>query len=137
MNIFLDLHGKIFNINKVRKFDTEGDDKVRVTFDDGSSETYITHAGAEKTIERFGKTIIQIIPCEIPLYNVFDNGDKTYIHDRVHFLVLCADGIVRSVDILDGYMETADEMDNFVGFFTADKLSEYPATVDDTDKYDG
>ena len=128
MNIFYEFKGgSLVNTAKIKEVSAAKKDAVRVVFDDDSERIYNTNEDARAAIERFGKTIAQIIPCNEPLYNVFMNDDGgTYFYERVHFLALCIDGSIRSVDSSDGFFELSDEASNYVGYFNEYRLKDYP-----------
>lgn len=130
MNIFFDLGSKSINISKIREISITRKNAIRITFDDGDTDVYSIRGSAEKTAERLGKTIVQLIPCTSHLYNVYDNRDGTYYRERVDCLALCADGYVRSLASPDIFFELAEEASNFVGCFTKERLDEYPNCED-------
>jgi len=130
MDIFFDIGGKRVNIGKIREVSITRKNALRITFDDGDIDVYSTRGRAEKTAERLGKTILQLVPCTSHLYNVYDNRDGTYYRERVDFLALCADGYVRSLASPDIFFELAEEATNFVGCFTKERLNEYPICED-------
>ena len=134
MNIFYAFNTtKAVNIGKVRGVDVAGKNILRVTYDNGDAEIISTHNTAEDAAEQFGKTILQIIPCAVPTYNVYDNHDGSYFHERADYLALCADGAVRSLSLSDGFMELAEEASNFEGFYGAERLHEYPINVTESE----
>lgn len=116
----------LVNIGKIKEVNVAKKDSIRVIFDDDSVKIYNAHGDARNAVKRFGKTITQIVPCDAPLYNVFMNDDETYFYERVHFLALCADGVIRSIDGSDGFFELSDEANNYVGYFNEDRLGDYP-----------
>ena len=71
------------------------------------------------------KTIIQLVPCTAPMYNVFKNDDNGYFHERVCCLALCKDGLIRSIAGGE-YFDFADEESNFVGCYDEDSLIDFP-----------
>lgn len=128
MNIFYELENTSINISRIRKIGSVGEDAVRIAFDDGSMDIYHTQCGAAQAMKYLERTILQITPCPSPLYNVFNNNDGSYFHERVFCLALCADGIVRSLSG-GGYFDLAEEASNFVGCFSEESLDEYPESV--------
>ena len=130
MPIFFDIGHKSVNISKIKEISLKRNDTLRITFDDGDTDVYSIRGCAEKTLERFGKTILQLIPCIPHLYNVYDSQDGTYYRECVNYLALCADGIVRSMASPDIFFELAEDTFNFVGCFTKEQLSEYPTCED-------
>ena len=131
MNTFFEIDENIIiNVGQVRKMEICGTKSVRVTFNDGSYETYSIYStvrDAEKVMDNFQKTIIQIVLCTEPIYNVYNNGDGTYSHSPVRYLALCVDGIVRSLDNWYGPMKLAEETCNFTGYFPKDNLYRLPS----------
>jgi hypothetical protein len=127
MDIFFNIIGtKSINIGKIREIGIARKDALEITFDDGNTEIYSVYVNADKVIERFEKTIIQLILCTTPVYNVYSNRDGSYFHERVDYLALCADGTVRSLSRADICFELADEVSNFTGCFHEDRLYDYP-----------
>ena len=128
MNIFLDLKNASVNVGKIKEIGIARKDAVRITFDDESSDVYSTYGDAESFMERFDRTVLQIVPCTVPMYNVYKNDDGTYFHERVEYLALCADGSVRSYASADLYLELAAEASNFVGYFCEENLKNFPTS---------
>jgi hypothetical protein len=127
MDIFYDFNlNKSINISKIRGIDIAGKKSLRITFNDGDSEIVNTYGDAETATELFGKTILQLIPCTAPIYNVYDNHDGTFLRERVDYFALCVDGVIRSLDCVDGYFDFADGASNFKGFYIENMLDEYP-----------
>lgn len=125
MSIFFDIGDKSININKIRELDVLSKKSVKIIFDDGCSEFYNVRGDAEKTVERLGMSVVQLIPCTAPMYNIYDNKDGTYYHEKVHHLALCADGAVRSFAHPDLFFDLAEEASNFVGCFMENRLADY------------
>jgi hypothetical protein len=132
MNMLFELGDTVININKIKQIGIESKKAVSVTFDDDTTEIYGTYGDAERAVEQLGKTILQLIPCITPMYNIYKNGDGTYFHDRVYYLALCADGCVRSLAAPDYFFELADEANNFVGVFTIEGLKDYPVNANES-----
>ena len=129
MNIFFDVNDTAINLGKVKEIGRASEKAIRISFDDGASEVYDVEDSAEAAAERFGKFIVQIIPCNAPYYNVYANDDGSYIHERVHFLVMCADGYIRSLSEPCCYMYLADESENYIGIYNEAQLAKYPTSV--------
>ena len=129
MSIFIEFKDTLVNIGKIKEISLARKDALRIAFDDGSTEVYSTYGDADRAAETLAKTVVQIIPCTAPLYNVYkDDGEKgVHFHERVQFLALCADGAVRSFADADMDLVLADEADNFRGIFTKDRLKDFPA----------
>jgi len=130
MNIFFDVNGTSVNLSKIREIAVERMDAIRVTFDDGDVEIYSVYGDAEDAIERLQRTIMQITPCAEAIYNVYKNNDNGYFHERVEYLALCADGVVRSLSQPAVYFDLAAEAANFVGCFEERALGDYPDNLD-------
>ena len=126
MNTFLDVKNAIINVSKVREISIARKDAVRITFDDESTGVYSTCGDAERALEQFGKSVVQVIPCTTHMYNIYKNNDGGYDHERVRFLALCVDGGVRSYASADLFMELAEEASNFVGCFCEERLIDFP-----------
>jgi hypothetical protein len=132
MELFFNVKHATINAAKVRELytDAERDDAVNITFDDGYTELYSTDGDGYKVIEKLERSIIQIIPCTAPIYNIYENEDGSHWHERVHYIVLCLDGEIRSLYHGDGDFEFAEDLMNFVGCFDEDSLIEYPTDKD-------
>ena len=127
MDIFYNFNmNKAVNISKIRAIETAGKNALRITFDNGDTETVNAHGDADTAAELFGQTILQLIPCTVPIYNVYDNHDGTFFHERVDYFALCADGVIRSLDNADGFFQFADDASNFKGFYGESRLDDYP-----------
>jgi hypothetical protein len=128
MGLFFELRDVIVNVNKIKEVGIARKDALRITFDDDSTEVYGTYGDADSAAENLGKTIIQVIPCTAPMYNVYRNKDEKgiYHNERVYFLALCADGAVRSLSGDDLHMELAENATNFVGVYGKERLKDFP-----------
>jgi hypothetical protein len=114
------------NIGNVREISIANNNAVHITFNNGDTEIYNTRGDASGEIEDFGRKIVQLIPNAAPFYNVYEESGGGYIHERVDYFVLCADGIIRSLASAEMFFELADDLSNFKGFFSEDMLGEYP-----------
>ena len=130
MNVFFDIKDSAVNISKVKEIGIAGEKALKISFDDGTSEIYEVYGSAEKAAERFGKYIVKVIPCAAPYYNVYKNNDGSYHHERVYFLAMCADGVIRSFAEPYRFIDLADEAKNFIGYYIESDLGKYPASVD-------
>lgn len=74
------------------------------------------------------KKIIQLIPCAVPMYNIYKNDDGSYFHERVCCIALCADDIIRSIAGGE-YFDFAEDACNFVGCYGEESLAEYPTSA--------
>ena len=126
MNIFFDIGRHSVNTGKIKVMEVARKYAVRITFDDGDTDIFSTGYDAERVIESIGKTILQLIPCVTPVYNVYDNGDGTYFHEPVSYLALCSDGVIRSLATPDGFFELAETASNFRGCYEKHRLVEFP-----------
>ena len=125
MNIFYFFDGeKGVNISKVREIRMTRKNEVKVTFDNADTKIFDTEVDASHAIESFNRTIVQLIPCTSPYFNVYEDGDN-YSHERIDYFALCADGEIRSLTGADMYFELADNVCNFVGFFNENMLAEF------------
>ena len=125
MNVFYFFDAdKGVNISKVREIKAACEDKVRITFDNGDTKTFSTESDANYAVELFNKTIVQLIPCTAPYFNVYSD-DETYSVERFDYFALCADGEIRSLTGADMFFELSDNECNFVGFFSEDMLAQY------------
>ena len=130
MNIFFEVKDSIVNVAKVKAISLAGDNAVRIEFDDGFTDVCSTHGGAERALEELGRAIVQLVPCAAPMYNVYKNNDGSYYyHERVYFLALCVDGAVRSLAAAGSSLTLADGSKKFVGYYAAERLKEFPASV--------
>ena len=127
MSIFFKIRNIRINTGKVRDIAIIREDALGITFDDGKTEIFDTYGDARLDIEKFEKTIVQLIPCTAPIYNVYKYKDG-FSHERVDFFALCADGEVRSLDKADMFFELAEESSNYIGYFDEDQLCEFPQT---------
>jgi hypothetical protein len=127
MSVFLDIKNTKVNISKIREINIARKDAVRITFDDGSSNIYSTYGNAETDMKLLESIILQVIPCASPLYNIYKEDDGSYYRERVEYLVLCADGTIRSLTDMDGCFVVAEEAANFIGFFNEERLKDFPA----------
>ena len=115
------------NISSVREIDIARKNAVSITFDNGDEQIYEVGKDASKEIECFGRTIVQVIPCAAPFYNVYRNTEGVgYIHERINYFALCVDGEIRSLSDAQTFFELADEMCNFVGIISEPMLGKYP-----------
>jgi hypothetical protein len=129
MDIFYKLNSYFVNIGKIRGISVAQKNAVQIIFDNGDSEIFSTNLDANIDLKLFRNTILQVIPCTAPLYNIYENEDNTtYFRERVHFLGLCADGEIRSFTCADGFMELVDidMANNFIGFFSEENLEDFP-----------
>ena len=133
MNVFLDIEDSAVNLSKIRAIGIESEKALKITFDDGSTEVYEIYDSAEKAAERFGKMIVNVIPCTAPFYNVYKQNDGSYTHERVYYLAMCADGIIRSLADPKRYraMDLADLKHNFIGYVHENALDKYPTKTDE------
>jgi len=127
MNVFYEFKNTLVNISKIREVSLENGDAVRITFDDDSAGVYNTHGEADRAVEQLGKTAVQLVPCTVPMFNVYKEDNGAYLHERVPCLALCADGSIRSIAGGD-YIDFADDVSNFVGFFDENALKNFPET---------
>jgi hypothetical protein len=129
MNVFLDMEDTAaVNLNKIKAISLEGEKALKISFDDGTAEVYDIPDSAEKAAERFGKMVVKIMPCHAPFYNVYKKHGGGYSHERVYFLAVCADGMIRSYAAPSKYraLYLADVDDKFVGYFNESDLAKYP-----------
>ena len=130
MNVFFDINDSAVNLSKVKAIGIENEKALKISFDDGTSEIYDVYDSADKAAERFGKFIVQIFPCTAPYYNVYKNNDGSYHYERVYFLAMCADGIIRSFAEPYRFIDLADEAKNFIGYYIESDLGKYPKSTD-------
>ena len=127
MGVFYDFNmNDYINISKIQGIGIAGKKAQRITFDGGDSEIVNTFGDSETATELFGQTILQLIPCTAPIYNVYDNHDGTFLRERVDYFALCVDAVIRILDCVDGYFDFADGASNFKGFYIENMLDEYP-----------
>lgn len=63
--------------------------------------------------------IIQIIPCVKPVIAVYEPVDEEgeYSFSYIYYIGLKEDGSIIAIDIIDGYFDGTDEVQNFVGIW--------------------
>ena len=130
MNIFFRIRNIRINAGKVRDISIAREDALSITFDNGETEIFDTYGDAHYDIEKIEKTIVQLIPCTMPVYNVYKHTDGSYSHERVGYFALCADGEIRSLNKANMFFELADESSDFIGYFDEDQLGEFPQAVE-------
>jgi len=70
--------------------------------------------------------IVQVIPTSEPVYAVYRNEDGRHFADPIYYLALCADGGIRPVECCEGWLETINSTNNFVGVYHKDQLERFP-----------
>ena len=75
LSIFFKIRNIRINTDKVRDVSIIREDALGITFDDGKTEIFDTYGDAQYDIEKFEKTIVQLIPCTAPIYNVYKQKD--------------------------------------------------------------
>ena len=126
MSIFIELGNKCINIDKIREIEIAQNNIINITFDDSSVGAYNTYEDAENAVVELTRTIVQLVPCTSPLYNVYKNRTGGYFHEQVDYVALCADGMVRSLAKAEYSLTLAEEALHFVGCFDEDKLDDFP-----------
>jgi hypothetical protein len=60
-------------------------------------------------------------------------NDGSYTHERVYFLAMCADGMIRSFANPSKYrfLDLADLNDKFIGYFNESDLTKYPTNAEE------
>lgn len=51
------------------------------------------------------------------LYDVYQEDDGSYSAEKAKYLVICADGELRSLNFLDGHQEFCEEYANYCGLY--------------------
>ena len=72
------------------------------------------------------KTIVQVIPCLTPMYNVYEHDDDTYEHEPVALFGTDLQGGITSLSSNDGYFTFASDASNFLGCVCENNLKNYP-----------
>jgi len=60
-----------------------------------------------------------------------DHEPGKYVHDRVHYLALCANGEITSAFCSEIYEYFSEQGDCFEGYFTEDWLHQFPKKKDE------
>lgn len=134
--MFIFIGNDYLNANAIRSLSCSQEHTVQVEFNDGSTIPYTTgEQKATDAIQCCLLGIVQLMPCTEELYDVYTESDGFYYHERVKWLALCLDGRVYSVDHCDGYMEpnALQTCSNYLGYFTKDRLSEFPTAPEDVE----
>lgn len=76
--------------------------------------------------------IIQIIPCAKPMVAVYRpcNDDCEYYFSWVYYIGLNEEGLIVPIDLLDGFLQSADDISNFSGAWYG------PEGLEDEEFYD-
>lgn len=74
----------------------------------------------EKTVsEILGSRIVvnSVDTASSDLYDVYQEDDGSYSAEKAKYLVICADGELRSLNFLDGHQEFCEEYANYCGLY--------------------
>ena len=127
MSRFVDVNGIHVNVDFVESFWQAKDGELRVYLRGGDVEK-VPPKQAGRVMQQLGGElhIVQVLPAAEPIYAVYRNEDAGgYFANPVHYLALCADGVIRGVEYCDGCLDLADESCNFVGLNPKSQLEQF------------
>lgn len=126
MNRFVDIGGTRTNVDSVSNYWMSKAKSLHLVFTNNEAKT-VPHPSAKMVLEDLnGKNhIVQIIPCQFPIYAVWQEEDNSHFAVPVHFLGLCADGEMRGLQLFEGYFDIIGD-GNFLGLYYDHQLNIFP-----------
>lgn len=122
---FIEIDGNHFNADAIQTYYFTDSGHLTIIFKNGEVVTSKTGTGIFMRDTLSGaRYIVQVIPCDAPIWAVWHTGDDTHYTERVRFLGLCADGELRAVQLCDGYFDVEDSS-NLIGLYYEDGLSRF------------
>lgn len=111
--------GRLVNVDSIARVEAgyKKHDDCTIITKDGEYLTAPSYAYDEAE----GKNhIVQLIPAngkyQVHCRDVFgENGGKPWVYD-VEYFAVCANGEVRPMECVDGYLDFSDTMGNYMGF---------------------
>lgn len=128
MSRFVDVRGKRINMDTVAQYWRTPNGTIYIEFTNGESENvpYSDFQMEQLDGEDF---VVQVVPVTEPIYHVWKDEDNQYWATPVHYLGVCADGVVKALDNVGGYFEATIDAD---GIYYKCQLSQYPGIrIDD------
>lgn len=128
MNRFVEIKGKRINMDTIAQYWPIQNDTIYIEFTNGESITvpYSNFLMEQLDGDDF---VTQVIPVTEPLYHVWQDENEQYWATPVHYLGVCANGIVKALDNVGGYFEAT--LDGY-GIYYKCQLDQYPGIqIDD------
>ena len=122
---FINIDSEYYNADYIQSYYFTTGQKMRVFFKDGEPKTVDAKNRRYWEAEMSGAAyVVQVIPCETPVWAVWVNDDDTHYAEKIYFLGLCADGGIYPLHLCDGYFAVEDSS-NFVGLYYETSLSQF------------
>lgn len=136
MNRFIDLNGRITNVDFIRKAWEESEETIAFELNDEQVIRFRTKNNDWYFDKLYGtRHIVQVIQPTTKMYDVYKNDDGTYDAVPVKLLVLCADGNIYSANFDEGFLDFS-ECSNHEGVFPKERLKYYFKNIEFCDEED-
>lgn len=122
MSRFVDVIGKRINMDAVARYWPTANKTIRIEFTNGECENvpFSNFLLQQLDGEDF---VVQIIPVTEPIYYVWQDENKQYWAFPIHYLGVCANGLVKALVNVGGYFEAT--LDGY-GIYYECQLDEFP-----------
>lgn len=122
MSRFVDVMGKRINMDTIAQYWRTRNDTICIEFTNGESENvpFSNFLLNQLDGEDF---VVQIIPVTEPIYYVGQDENKQYRASPIHYLGVCANGMVKALVNAGGYFEAT--LDGY-GIYYECQLDEFP-----------
>ena len=116
---FIDIEENYINVEKIQSFSVHKGNELHIEYDNGDLDVYPLNEHSNYVRRLTGlneSSIIQILPCHVPLFNVWKNEDGSHKVERNHFILLCADGTIQGTTFSQGLLEPVNNWcSNYLG----------------------
>lgn len=134
---FIKINGKHINADTIKNYHYKNDEEVIVNFKNGSTITIKDESGDQYDIISGAYKVVQVVPCQKPIWAWLDKDNGKPWLERIFYLGLCADGVVRGVSFKHGFFEVYITGKNgFQGLYYDHQLSEVPGFENFDEKAD-
>ena len=124
---FIDLDGERISSDAIQGFYFAGGVRMIVELKDGTTRSFDTGKAGRHHWERVlsgAEHITQIVPCQVPLWQVWKNEGGSHFAERIYFLAVCADGGVEGVTSQGGYFGVEGDA-NSCGLYYGHELAQF------------